>query len=178
MDEERAKVGLVEEGAMATHYQGSPTEQEALNAFIALMRAYNALAAINSARFARLDLTESQFGVLEALLHLGPLCQSDLARKILKSSGNMTLVIDNLEKRGLVRRERDAHDRRYITVHLTATGESLIADVFPEHAAHLTRLLNVLSSEEQRQLRALCRKLGTSLHTTPMINSLAAQPPP
>ena len=148
---------------MPTHHQGPPAEVDALNAFIALMRATDALTSSVAPRFASLHLTESQFGVLEALWHLGPLCQAELGRKILKSSGNMTLVTDNLEKRGLVRREREAHDRRYIKVHLTPEGEHLIAGAFPEHAALIARLMGVLRPDEQQQLRSLCRKLGTSL---------------
>ena len=72
---------------------------------------------------AEAGLTESQFGVLEALLHLGPLHQRELAEKILRTNGNVTLVVDHLEKRGLVRRERGSADRRYIKVHLTDAGE-------------------------------------------------------
>ena len=72
-------------------------------------------------------LTISQFGVLEALHHKGPLCQRDIAVKILKSTGNITLVIDNLEKQGLVTRERTSEDRRYLTIRLTGQG----ADTYP-----------------------------------------------
>ena len=152
---------------MPTRHQGPPAEVDALNAFIALWRATDALAARLAPSFAGLSLTESQFGVLEALWHLGPLCQAELGRKILKSSGNMTLVIDNLEKRGLVRRERDAHDRRYIQVHLTTEGEQLIAGAFPDHAARITRLMSVLLPSEQQHLRSLCRKLGSALQQAP-----------
>jgi MarR family 2-MHQ and catechol resistance regulon transcriptional repressor len=72
----------------------------------------------------------------------------------------MTLVIDNLEKRGLVRRERSSEDRRFIRVHLTDEGERLIRRVFPVHADAITRQLAVLTQDEQRALGTLCRKLG------------------
>src|SRR5258705_13348158 len=72
------------------------------------------------------DLTVGQFGTLEALLHLGPLCQRDLGRKLLRSGGNITVVVGNLARRGLVRRERRADDRRFITVTLTDKGRRLI----------------------------------------------------
>ena len=106
------------------------------------------------------NLSTSQFGVLEALYHLGPLQPSQLAQKILKSSGNLTLVLTNLEKRGLVRRQRQEDDRRCILVHLTATGRQLIADIFPGHVEIVTREINVLTADEQRELARLCRKLG------------------
>jgi MarR family transcriptional regulator, 2-MHQ and catechol-resistance regulon repressor len=148
---------------MATHYQGPDAEINALNAFIVLMRAANSLSARMSTELAKVSLTESQFGVLEALHHLGPLSQGELGRKLLKTGANMTLVVDNLEKRGLVERTRNQDDRRFITVHLTAQGSQLIAGYFPEHAATITRLMSVLTSHEQHELRRMCRKLGTSL---------------
>jgi MarR family 2-MHQ and catechol resistance regulon transcriptional repressor len=88
------------------------------------------------------------------------MCQRDLGERILRSSGNMTLVVGNLERRGLVRRERLAEDHRYYQVQLTAEGERLIRRVFPGHADAITRELAVLTQEEQRTLGNLCRKLG------------------
>jgi MarR family 2-MHQ and catechol resistance regulon transcriptional repressor len=105
-------------------------------------------------------LTISQFGVLEALYHKGPLCQKDIAAKILKSTGNITLVIDNLEKQRLVRRERDTEDRRYLTIHLTETGEALIADVFAAVEKSIVSEMASLTDSEQELLGNLCKKLG------------------
>jgi MarR family 2-MHQ and catechol resistance regulon transcriptional repressor len=106
------------------------------------------------------NLTISQFGVLEALHHKGPHCQRDIAAKILKSTGNITLVIDNLEKRGLVRRERDSDDRRYLTIHLSEEGAALIATVFPEVEKAIVAEMETLTDDEQKQLGSLCKKLG------------------
>ena len=145
---------------MATRYRGTDDEVAALNAFIALQRAANALNAKLAPRIRHYGLTESQFGVLEALYHLGPMHQNELGAKLLKSGGNMTLVIDNLEKRGFVRRVRSETDRRYIAVHLTDEGEALIRKVFPEHAAAITALMSVLSREERGTLRSLARSVG------------------
>lgn len=144
---------------MGSHYTGTDSERLALDSYIKLMRAAESVTSRVAQRLDRHGLTTSQFGVLEALLHLGPLCQRDLAAKILKSTGNLTLIIDNLEKRGLVRRERGS-DRRYLTVHLTAAGHTLIADLFPRHAVAIGDELATLSAEEQRELGRLCRKLG------------------
>ena len=102
----------------------------------------------------------TQFGVLEALLHLGPMCQKDLAIKQLKTGGNMTLVIDNLEKRQLVRRERSIEDRRHNTIYLTISGKELIDNYFPQHVSAIEHELAVLTPTEQEQLHALSRKLG------------------
>ncbi|ADI85439.1 winged-helix transcriptional regulator, MarR family [Geobacter sulfurreducens KN400] len=105
-------------------------------------------------------LTISQFGVLEALYHKGSLCQRDIAAKILKSTGNITMVIDNLEKNGLVRRERDSADRRFLTVHLTESGHALISRVFADVEAAIQSEMSVLAAGEQETLGALCKKLG------------------
>jgi MarR family 2-MHQ and catechol resistance regulon transcriptional repressor len=105
-------------------------------------------------------LTVSQFGVLEALYHLGPLSQGELAKKILKSSGNITMVIDNLEKRGLVNRERNQEDRRVYVVRLTVEGRRLIGSIFPRHAAKIVEEMKALTRTEQEELSRLCRKVG------------------
>ena len=143
-----------------SRYRGSNAERLALSTYLKLTRASEGLWNRLAPGLQRADLTPSQFGVLEALYHLGPMHQCDLGERILKSSGNMTLVIDNLEKRALVRRERSLEDRRFIQVHLTPEGERLIRRVFPGHADAITRELAVLTQEEQRALGNLCRKLG------------------
>lgn len=145
---------------MGTKYKGNKATARALDAFIKLNRAYNSVHSTVNRSIAEAGLTASQFGVLEALLHLGPSCQRDLAGKILKTGGNLTMVIDNLERDGLVQRLRSPEDRRYITVQLTAAGKKLIEDVFPRHAEEIRAAFATLSSPEQRQLGELCRKLG------------------
>jgi len=92
---------------MPTHYRGTTEEVLALNTFIKLQRATNSLEARLAHRRTLIDITGTQFGVLETLYHLGPLCQGEISSKLLKSGGNITLVVDNLEKRGLVQRERN-----------------------------------------------------------------------
>ncbi|CAN5843699.1 MarR family transcriptional regulator [soil metagenome] len=141
-------------------FRGSAEERRALSAYVKLARAAAAAEGRINAHLSDYGLTLSQFGVLEALYHLGPLYQHELATKILKSSGNMTLVIDNLCKRGLVERRRDEVDRRYICVHLTPEGSALIENMFPKHVKGVVATFGVLSAEEQMQLADLCRKLG------------------
>jgi MarR family 2-MHQ and catechol resistance regulon transcriptional repressor len=145
---------------MPTHYRGAQREVQALDAYIKLLRAADAVRARAGSHLAAEQLTGSQFGVLEALLHLGPLCQRAIAGKLLVSGGNITLVIDNLEKRGLVQRRREQDDRRYITVSLTAAGRRLIERVFRRHVARVVEEMETLSRPEQRQLGALCRRIG------------------
>ncbi|GFO60637.1 MarR family transcriptional regulator [Geomonas silvestris] len=132
----------------------------ALGTYTKLMRAAESATNRTSKVMTAAGLTISQFGVLEALYHKGPLCQRDIAAKILKSTGNITLVIDNLEKNGLVRRERDSEDRRFLTVHLTEAGTGLIAKVFADVEAAIVADLATLTAEEQETLGRLCKKLG------------------
>jgi MarR family 2-MHQ and catechol resistance regulon transcriptional repressor len=136
------------------------TTYNALNCYTKLMRAAESVTSRTSRHMGASDLTISQFGVLEALLHKGSLCQRDIAAKILKSTGNMTLVIDNLEKRNLVRRERDSQDRRYLTVHLTDEGTALITEVYTRVEAAIISEMSVLSTDEQQTLGRLSKKLG------------------
>jgi len=132
----------------------------ALNTYTKLMRAAESVTNRTSRVMAAAGLTISQFGVLEALHHKGPLCQRDVAAKILKSTGNITLVIDNLEKSALVRRERDSGDRRFLTVHLTERGSELITRVFVDVESAIVAEMGTLSAEEQQLLGDLCKKLG------------------
>lgn len=104
---------------MPTHYRGSAQERAALDAYIKLMRAADSVTARLDPLMRAADLTVGQFGALEALLHRGPLCQRDLGRKLLRSGGNITVVVGNLARRGLVRRHRGRQDRRFVTVTLT-----------------------------------------------------------
>lgn len=138
----------------------STTIQQSLACYTKLMRAAESVTARTSRHMAAANLTISQFGVLEALLHKGPLCQRDIAAKILRSTGNITMVIDNLEKRDLVRRERHRHDRRYLNIYLTESGEQLIKEVYATVEAAIVAEMNVLSDTEQELLGGLCKKLG------------------
>jgi MarR family 2-MHQ and catechol resistance regulon transcriptional repressor len=145
---------------MPTHYQGPPEATLALDTWIKLNRSVDAFGARLAQRGTLSGLTISQFGVLESLHHLGPLRPCDIGAKLLRSGSDITLVVDNLEKRGLVRRERDLHDRRAVNVSLTDAGRDLIAHVFPEHVEAIVTEMSVLTPGEQAELGRLCRKLG------------------
>jgi len=147
---------------VGTHYDGRPAEVRALDAYIKLTRAVSSVEARLGPELARAGLTSTQLGVLEALLHLGPLGQRVLGGKLLMSGGNITTVVDNLEARGLVRRERRDDDRRHVTVHLSPEGRRLIAKVFPNHVRAIVDAFSVLIPSEQETLGRLAKKLGLS----------------
>jgi MarR family transcriptional regulator, 2-MHQ and catechol-resistance regulon repressor len=146
---------------LPTHFKGTPEITLALDTYIKLTRAASAFEARLLSHGVTGDLTISQFGVLEVLHHLGPQCQGVISQKLLKSTGNMTLVLDNLEKRNLVRRTRSQEDRRMVLIELTLQGKELIETVFPHHAAAIAEEMRVLSPEEQLELGRLLRKLGS-----------------
>ena len=145
---------------MPTRFTGSRAERRTLDTFIKLTRCTNSVLARLAERNTIGDLTYSQFAVLEALYHLGPMTQGEVSQKVLKSGSNMTTVIDNLERHGLVRRQRDIQDRRVIHVHLTEAGSSKLEAVLPGHVAALVEQFSVLSTKEQETLGELCKKLG------------------
>ncbi|MEX0995183.1 MAG: MarR family transcriptional regulator [Balneolaceae bacterium] len=145
---------------MGTHYKGSRDEVITLNAFIKLMRATETVNNRLNRHLAENNLTVSQFGTLEALLHLGPLNQSSIGEKLLKSGGNITMVIDNLAKNGYVKRERDPEDRRSVIIHLTEKGKSFIRDFFPRHLSKIKEEFSVLTINEKEELARICKKLG------------------
>ena len=148
---------------MPTHYKGDPKAVLALDTYIKFTRAANAFESRLFQTGVLEDLSPSQFGVLETLYHLGPLCQGEISAKLLKSTGNITLVLDNLEKRALVKRVRDQQDRRMVKIFLTPEGEVLIQHIFPQMVEAITREVNILTAEEQAQLGSLCRKLGRKI---------------
>lgn len=145
---------------MGTKYQGTEAETRALDTYIKLTRAANSLLDRTNRHLDDYHLTPSQFGALEALYHLGTLSQIELSRKLLLSTANITTVLQNLEKRALICRERDARDQRYVNVSITEAGAALIASILPSHVAGITADIGVLTADEQETLGALCRKLG------------------
>ncbi len=138
----------------------STKQSTALDTFIKLMRAAESVSADVHQHLGRAGLTISQFGILEALYHRGPMSQKELAVKILKSPGNITMVINNLEKRGLVLRQRSPEDRRSYLINPTPSGTALIAKLFPPHAETIRKRMSVLNSREQKTLGSLLKRLG------------------
>jgi MarR family 2-MHQ and catechol resistance regulon transcriptional repressor len=138
-------------------------KQQSLKGYVKLMRAAESVnRRINAEHVLAGRLTMSQFAVLEALYaHGGQLKQVEIAKKILKTPGNLTLVIDNLVRASLVTRTVSAADRRANAIELTLKGSTLISEVFPMMADAITDAFDVLDSQELNQLSELLKKLGT-----------------
>jgi MarR family 2-MHQ and catechol resistance regulon transcriptional repressor len=141
--------------------QGKKQQELALDTYVKLLRSVNTVSkALSEQNPFPNNLTITQFGVLEALHHLGPQHQQELSEKILKTKGNLSLVLENLEKADLIKRIRPEEDRRKLVVSLTPGGKKLISQLFPPHAHAITHIMSVLTEQEQEQLGRLCRKLG------------------
>jgi len=155
---------LSQRKTVGTNYRGTQRQLRALDAYIKLKRASSSTSGgLYTALFIEEHLTESQFGVLDALYHLGALSPGLLSAKLFRSSSNLTTVIANLERDGLVRRTRDPDDGRAHVVSLTARGRRLIQRLIPTHVERVARAMSALSPREQEELGRLCRKLGRSL---------------
>ncbi len=129
-----------------------------LRLWIRLSRGYLNINRELSAVVADYDLSLSQFAVLEALYHKGALCVGEIVEKILTTGGNITVVIKNLEKKGLVVSDRSAADKRVKLIQLTPEGRKLVAKAFEAHLICLNGLLEQVTPQEKDQLITLIRK--------------------
>jgi MarR family 2-MHQ and catechol resistance regulon transcriptional repressor len=128
--------------------------------WLILMKAHAALLAHAHKNIQELNLGDSDFFVLEVLLHKGPLPVNTIGQKVRLTSGSISIAVDRLEQRGLVERSNDEHDRRVRIVQLTASGRKLIECAFAKHAEAMETAAAGLSGEEKSQLIRLLRKLG------------------
>ena len=139
---------------------GGQDVEQALKLWVVLSRAFDAMQGHAAADIARHGLTITEFGVMEALYHKGPLLLGEVQRKILVTSGGVTYLVDRLVAKGLVERRRCPTDRRAAYAALTPEGEALIREIFPQHAAAIDRALGGLNAEQREQATALLRTLG------------------
>jgi MarR family 2-MHQ and catechol resistance regulon transcriptional repressor len=138
----------------------SAASQRALKLFVVLQRAINSVRSRIQENADLHGLTETEFGILEAVYHKGPLLLGDVQRKILLSSGGVTYTIDRLAEKGLIERKECPTDRRARYATLTEKGRALIEEIFPEHAAVIEQVMSGLSVREQEEATLLLRKLG------------------
>ena len=139
----------------------STQDQLNLKLIVGLYRSQARINRSTQKLLAEFHLTVAQFGVLEALYHLGSMKIGDIIAKTLSTSGNMTVVIKNLEKDGWIERYADPHDGRVSLIQLTEKGTQLIATIFPQHLQDLETVLSKLSSDEKNQLLRLLKKLNS-----------------
>jgi MarR family transcriptional regulator, 2-MHQ and catechol-resistance regulon repressor len=131
-----------------------------VHAWLVLWKTYRMVESLAVRSIESLSLCPSDFGVLEALLHKGPLPVNTIGKKVLLTSGSITALVDRLEKRGLVERFDDPSDRRVRLVRLTESGKALIQVAFASHEEHMDNAVADLTTDELANLIELLKKLG------------------
>src|SRR5437763_17065758 len=124
------------------------------------MKAFQALRPRAADSIKRTELGDSDFRVLEALLHKAPLPVNTIGPKVWLTPGSISVAVDRLVKKGLVSRKDHPNDRRVRQVELTAKGRALITRGFREHSAAMETSVRVLSKNERLTLLRLLKKLG------------------
>ena len=127
---------------------------------VALRTADRAICAQTSETLARYGLTTSQFGVLEALYANGELRVCELVRARLSTSGNMTVILRNMERDGYVQRRPDPDDGRSSFVSLTDKGRAVVSRIMPERLARMSHVVDGLDDAEQRELVELLGRIA------------------
>jgi MarR family 2-MHQ and catechol resistance regulon transcriptional repressor len=139
----------------------SLTGGSGVHVFLVLWKAASAVQAYAEKSVAELEMCGSDFAVLEALLHKGPLPVNEIGKKVLLTSGSITVAVDRLETKGLVERRAHGSDRRARIVHLTTQGRKLITRAYADHAADMERLSSAsLTRAERETLIRLLKKIG------------------
>lgn len=131
-----------------------------LHALIALARGFMSVRRRETQTIRAGGLTVAQFAVIEVLYHKGALPVQTITKKALTTSGNMTMVIQNLKKRGLVEKLENPKDKRSYLVNITDKGRELFEEIFPGHLENINQIFSVLDEEEKNELIKIMRKLG------------------
>ena len=131
-----------------------------VHVWLVLWKAAQAVEAYAKQSLIDLEMCGSDFAVLEALLHRGALPVNEIGKKVLLTSGSITVAIDRLEDKGLVERRASANDRRAKIVHLTSQGRKLITRAYNEHASDMEKLASDLTRSERATLIRLLKKIG------------------
>jgi len=139
----------------------SLTGGSGVHVFLVLWKAARAVEAYAETSVSGLEMCGSDFAVLEALLHKGPLPVNEIGKKVLLTSGSITVAVDRLETKGLVERRAHGTDRRARMVHLTKEGRKVITRAYAEHATDMEQLASAsLTKEERKTLISLLKKIG------------------
>jgi MarR family transcriptional regulator, 2-MHQ and catechol-resistance regulon repressor len=133
---------------------------DATHVWLVLMKAFYAIGKYAAAGIEHTGLGDSDFRVLEVLLHKGPLPVNTIGPKVNLTTGSISVAIDRLYSKGLVRRVERAFDRRVRIVGLTPTGRKLIVPVFQKHVVDIAKVFAELSAEELQQLESSLKKVG------------------
>jgi MarR family 2-MHQ and catechol resistance regulon transcriptional repressor len=152
---------------MGTNKLESLTGGSGVHVFLVLWKAASAVHSYAETSLSELEMCSSDFAVLEALLHKGPLPVNEIGKKVLLTSGSITVAVDRLETKGFVERRAHGTDRRARIVHLTKPGLKLITRIYADHAADMEKLAAAsLSKSERKTLISLLKKIGYEAAST------------
>lgn len=138
--------------------------EESLKAFVGIKRTNDILEKLVKNDVQQYGLNISEFAVMELLYHKGPQPINRIQERILIANSSTTYILDKLEKKNYIIRERDENDRRSMRAVLTEEGESLIHSIFPAHSELLTGLFSTLSDEELSAFREMLKKISANVH--------------
>ena len=138
----------------------TPPDHRGIHVWLVFLKAFQALTPHARESIDWTQLGDSDFRVLEGLLHKGPMPVNMIGPKVWLTPGSISVAVDRLVRKGLVSRKDQANDRRVRLVELTAKGRALITAVFREHAAAMEKVISVLSKAERLALLRLLKKLG------------------
>ena len=132
-----------------------------VHVFLVLWKAARAVQVYAEKSIKELEIGSSDFAVLEALLHKGPLPVNEIGKKVLLTSGSITVAVDRLVQKELVERRAHGTDRRTRVVHLTKQGRQVIERAYAQHAKDMEQLAaGSLTANERTTLIRLLKKIG------------------
>lgn len=135
------------------------TAHDCMKAYLALDRLVDQLKSVAVRGIASTHLTLSQFNTLRLIVEKGPIAQRDIAHSLMRSGGNVTIVVDNLERLGLATRERDTKDRRVVYVSATTTGKSVFQAAWPLYEKSVDEAMRCLSEKDYEAIDRISRKV-------------------
>lgn len=145
---------------MGTHYKGTDKEINTLNSFIKLVRAYESLSSRLYMLFEKYGITESQFYALDLLYHLGQMNQKELSKKICRSEGNITMVVNNLLKQKLIKKKQSEDDKRIFLIKITGDGRDLYERIFPNFLKSIMIEFRGIKTKEHKEFQKVCKRIG------------------
>jgi MarR family transcriptional regulator, 2-MHQ and catechol-resistance regulon repressor len=137
-----------------------PQDADHVHAWLVLGKAFHAMTKFTAAGIQESGLGDSDFRVLEVLLHKGPLPVNVIGPKVFLTPGSISTAVDRLFDKGLVSREEDPEDRRIRVVALTENGKALIRPIYRKHVEDIRRVFADFTPADIRQLERLMKKAG------------------
>lgn len=132
--------------------------KKSMAVYISMSRVINTLRRENNKLILKHNLTLGQFAVMEALYSKGRLSTGEVMEKILSTSGNIPVIVKNLEKDGFITRKQDESDKRRFILDLTDKGKNLMDEIVPENLKFMDELISLWDDDEKEELIILMNK--------------------